>query len=138
MDAPAGAGEGGMTERDVLIVDDDPDMRETMQLVLEHDGYPCRMASNGVEALEQAAITPPGVVLLDMLMPVMNGPDTAHELRERYGRTVWIIAVTASEHAGKRATDIGADAVLAKPFDIAELRRLISHYLGAKPGPEFS
>jgi len=119
-----------MSEPDVLIVDDDPDMRETLQLVLCRNGYKCRTASNGIEALDQAAAARPGVVLLDMLMPLMNGWDTAHELRERYGHTVPIIVVTASEHAGERATEVGADDVLAKPFDIDDLRRLVARHLG--------
>lgn len=119
-----------MTARDVLIVDDDPDMLETMQLLLHRDGYPCRTASNGVEALAQVESAQPGMVLLDMVMPVMNGWETAHALREKYGRTIPIIAVTASEHAGIRAAEAGADAVLAKPFDIAELRGLVECHLG--------
>ena len=122
-----------MSERDVLIVDDDPDMIETMQLVLAHAGYTCRTASNGVEALEQVAAQRPGVVLLDMLMPIMNGWDTAHELRERYGRTVPIIVVTASEHASRRAAEADADGVLAKPFDIDDLRRIVAHHVGRPP-----
>jgi CheY-like chemotaxis protein len=121
-----------MSEPDVLIVDDDPDMVETMEMVLAVDGVACRTAANGVEALEKVAAQRPAVVLLDMLMPIMNGWDTAHELRERYGRTVPIIVVTASEHASRRATEADADGVLAKPFDIDELRRIVAHHLGRK------
>ena len=122
-----------MIEPDVLIVDDDPDMLETMELVLSRDGYACRTASNGVEALEKVAAARPGVVLLDMLMPIMNGWDTAHELRQRYGRTVPIIVVTASEHSCARASEVDADAVLAKPFDIDELRRLVGRHVPRRP-----
>lgn len=122
-----------MREPDVLIIDDDPDMLETMQLVLGCDGHPCRTASNGVEALEKVAAARPGVVLLDMLMPIMNGWDTAHELRQRYGRTVPIIVVTAAENARARAAEVDADGVLAKPFDIDELRRLVERHVPRRP-----
>lgn len=122
-----------MSDHDILIVDDDPDMRETIELVLGGDGVRCRTASNGAEALEQAAAARPGVVLLDMLMPVMNGWDTAYELRKRYGHSVRIVIVTASEHAAERAREVDADDVLAKPFDIADLRRIVAHQLGGAP-----
>lgn len=119
-----------MSDPDVLIVDDDPDMLETMQLVLCSDGFSCRTASNGAEALTAAAASRPAVVLLDVLMPVMNGWDTAHELRQRYGHAVRIVVVTASEHAAERARELDADDVLPKPFDIDELRRMVAHHLG--------
>jgi len=121
-----------MSSPDILIVDDDPDMVETLELVLCADGYSCRTASNGAEALDMAAAKRPGLVLLDMLMPVMNGWDCAHELRQRYGRTVPIVVVTASEHAGKRAAEADADDVLPKPFDIDELRRIVARHLDHK------
>jgi DNA-binding response OmpR family regulator len=63
----------------------------------------------------------------------MNGWDTAHELHERYGRTVPIIVVTASEHARERGKEVGADGVLAKPFDINELRDLVARFIGRTP-----
>ena len=114
---------------DVLIVDDDADMRETLEAILVSDGYPCRTAANGLEALELCALDQPGVVLLDMLMPIMNGWDTAHELRERYGKTVPIVVVTASEHSAERAAEINADDVLPKPFDIDDLRQIIARHI---------
>jgi CheY-like chemotaxis protein len=111
---------------DVLIVDDDPDMTETIAMVLEIDGYACRTAMNGREALAAAEAKLPGLVLLDMVMPVMNGWECARMLRERYGSEIRIVAVTAAEHADARARQADADAVLSKPFDVGALRAMVA------------
>jgi DNA-binding response OmpR family regulator len=113
----------------VLIVDDDRDMAEVVKVVLDSAGWSCRLAENGARALDEAAEAMPGVVLLDMLMPVMNGWDCAHVLRERYGAGLPIVVMTASEHADSRRDEAGADDVLAKPFGIDELIRVVGTYL---------
>lgn len=114
---------------DVLIVDDDPDMTETIAMVLEIDGYACRIAMNGRDALAAAEVMRPGLVLLDMVMPVMNGWECARALRERFGREIQIVAVTAAEHADARARQADADAVLSKPFDVGALRAMVARCL---------
>lgn len=115
---------------DVLVVDDDPDMVTIMRIMLDDSGYQVRCARNGKEALESVAEKMPAVVLLDMLMPVMDGWQCARELRARYGREVPIVVVTAAEHAGARADQMGgADDVLAKPFEMAELLRIVARYV---------
>ena len=113
---------------DVLIVDDDPDLVETIEMLLEGQGYRCRHAANGKEALAEVAMAIPSLILLDMLMPIMNGWDTARELRARYGRGIPIVVLTAAEHAGARGDEVGADDVLAKPFDIQQLLRVVARY----------
>jgi CheY-like chemotaxis protein len=116
------------TRKDVLVVDDDPDMAEAMLLVLESAGYAARSAPNGRQALEQVAVQLPSLILLDMLMPVMNGWQFAHALHERYGHTVPIVVVSAAEHVGARSEEIDADDVLSKPFDMDELLRVVKRY----------
>ncbi|HEY1810927.1 MAG TPA: response regulator [Kofleriaceae bacterium] len=113
-------------KEDVLIVDDDEDMAEVVKAVLDSEGYHCRYAANGRQALDEVATAMPAVVLLDMLMPVMNGWDCAHALRARYGRSLPIIVMTAAEHAEARRNDVGADGVLSKPFDLHELLRVVA------------
>ena len=113
---------------DVLVVDDDPDMVAIIRIMLDDSGYQVRCARNGKEALESVAERMPAVVLLDMLMPVMDGWQCARELRARYGRRVPIVVVTAAEHAGARAEQVGGDDVLAKPFEMAELLRIVARY----------
>jgi DNA-binding response OmpR family regulator len=114
---------------DVLVVDDDPDMLDAITLVLEQAHVPCRSAENGRLALTEVERRRPALVLLDMLMPVMDGWEFARELHARYGRDVPIVVVTAAEHVKSRGDEIGADDVLPKPFDIADLLRVVERYV---------
>jgi CheY-like chemotaxis protein len=119
-----------MTNRrsDVLVVEDDPDLVEIVRLMLDTLGYDVRCTRNGREAIAAVAQKKPAVVLLDMLMPVMDGWECARELRARYGHTVPIVVMTAAEHAGVRADQVGAVDVLSKPFDIDHLLSVIARY----------
>jgi CheY-like chemotaxis protein len=115
---------------DVLVVDDDPDMRQVVQMMLHASGYEVRCAANGREAIDAVAQKRPAVVLLDMLMPVMDGWQCARELRARYGGSVPIVVVTAAEHARARANQIGdINDVLSKPFEIDDLLRIVARYV---------
>lgn len=114
---------------DVLVVDDDADMAEVMEMILSEAGYRVRSARNGKEALEAVAARRPALVLLDMLMPVMNGWQCARELRARYGRAIPIVVVTAAEHARASAEEVGSDGVLAKPFELSLLLRLVRQHV---------
>ena len=118
----------------VLIVDDDTDMAAVIKVVLDAEGYSCACVDNGLDAVETAAAAKPALVLLDMMMPIMNGWECAYELRQRYGRTLPIVIVTAAEHAESWRAEIGADDVLAKPFDIHALLRVVATYVG-EPQP---
>jgi len=113
---------------DVLIVDDDEDMAEVVKAVLDSEGYRCRYAANGRQALDEVAASMPAVILLDMLMPVMSGWDCARALRARYGPALPIIVMTAAEHAEARRNDVGTDGVLSKSFDLHELLRVVAKY----------
>jgi DNA-binding response OmpR family regulator len=119
---------------DVLVVDDDQDIREVMEMVLSDCGYRVRTARHGAEALAAALDRRPGLVLLDMLMPVMEGWSCARALRERFGPSLPIVVMTAAEHAGKRGLEVGANAVLAKPFDMDELLAVVSRYVRPAAG----
>ena len=83
---------------DVLVVDDDEDMIEVIELVLHDAGYATRTAMNGQQALDAVARSMPALIVLDMLMPVMNGWQFAREFRARYGPGVPIVVATAAEH----------------------------------------
>ncbi|HKE83160.1 MAG TPA: response regulator [Vicinamibacterales bacterium] len=123
----------------ILLVDDDPDLVEILRILLEDCGYSVRCARNGREALESVAQERPAVILLDMLMPVMDGWRCAREVRARYGRGVPIVVVTAAENARARANTVGSiDEVLAKPFDIQELLRIVDRYVPKPQSGEIS
>jgi CheY-like chemotaxis protein len=117
---------------DILVVDDDPDVLELIVAMLERAGYHPRVATNGREALAAVERHQPALVLLDMLMPVMDGWACARALRHRYGRSPRIVVVTAAEHARAWAAEVGADDVLSKPFDSKSLVDAVERYAGAQ------
>jgi len=114
---------------DVLIVDDDLDMIEVMELVLHDAGYRTRSALNGQQALDAVAVEMPALIVLDMLMPVMNGWQFAQAFRSRYGRAVPIVVATAAEHIERRRNGLDVTDVLPKPFEVSDLLRLVSRHV---------
>jgi CheY-like chemotaxis protein len=115
---------------DVLIVDDDSDLLEVAELLLRGAGYATRTAHNGREALTAVAAGMPALILLDMLMPVMDGSQFAQEFRAKNGRAAFIVVVTAAEHARARCGALEVDGVLAKPFDARELLQIVARLAG--------
>lgn len=106
----------------VLIVDDEPAVRDALRRSLRFEGYQTRVASDGLEALEQVAAEPPELVVLDVQMPRMDGLTVARRLRAA-GDRVPILMLTARDTVGDRVTglDAGADDYLVKPFELDEL-----------------
>jgi len=109
----------------VLIVDDNAVGRQSVETTLDGQGYQLRFAATGADALTQAASAPPDLILLDVMMPDMDGFEVCRRLRaEPALREVPIILLTALEDRGSRlrGLEAGADEFLSKPFDRAELR----------------
>jgi len=104
----------------VLVVDDEPSIREVVTEVLELEGYRVLSAGNGAEALEQIMLTRPTLVLLDMRMPVMDGWAFAREVQDR-AISMKICVMTAAQNAKAWADEIHAHGYLAKPFEIPQL-----------------
>ncbi len=105
----------------VLVVDDDPDILEAICDILEAEGYEVERARHGEEALERIAARQPAVILLDLMMPVMDGVAFAQALRLRPAvRDVPIVVISADGNP-QRAAAVGAAGYLAKPFDIEAL-----------------
>lgn len=121
--------------RSILVVEDDPDLLALVEMFLAESGRRVRTAPEGRAALARVAEEMPGLILLDMRMPGMNGWDFAREFRVRHGSECPIVVITAAENARRRAEEIGADAWLAKPFDLDEVLALVARFLGA-PGAE--
>jgi len=118
---------------DVLIVDDDLDMIEVIELVLHDAGYTTRSALNGQQALEAVAVEMPGLIVLDMLMPVMNGWQFAQQFRARYGRAVPILVASAAEHIERRRNGLDVTDMLPKPFEVSDLLRLVARHVQLPP-----
>jgi two-component system response regulator MprA len=107
----------------VLVVDDDPQLREALTRALELDGYRVRTASNGMKALESIAQQRPDVMVLDVMMPYVGGLDVCRTLRSKKDRLP-VLVLTARDEVGDRVAglDAGADDYLTKPFALEELR----------------
>ena len=117
----------------VLLVDDDPDIREALELALE-GSYEVLPARHGAEALDILARTQVDGILLDLMMPVMNGGDFMRVLRDRGDETP-VLVVSAGMDLGARTVAMGANACLAKPFDITELETKLARLLESRGDP---
>ncbi|HEX5870206.1 MAG TPA: response regulator [Longimicrobium sp.] len=120
--------------RKILLVDDEDDIREVAQMSLEMTaGWDVVTAASGADALRLAASERPDAILLDVMMPGMDGPATARALHAS-GDTaqIPIILLTAKVQAAdrKRFDDLGVAGVLSKPFDPMELAAQVSGVLG--------
>ncbi|MEW2358918.1 response regulator transcription factor [Spirillospora sp. NPDC029432] len=106
----------------ILVVDDEPAVRESLASSLEFEGYRVGAAADGLLALESVEREAPDLVVLDVLMPRMDGLTTCRRLRAQ-GATMPVLMLTARDMVGDRVTglDAGADDYLAKPFELDEL-----------------
>ncbi len=107
----------------VLVVDDDPQIREALTRALELDDYRVTTASNGAKALEAVSQHRPDVMVLDVMMPYVGGLDVCRTLRSKKDKLP-ILVLTARDEVGDRVAglDAGADDYLTKPFALEELR----------------
>ncbi len=105
----------------VLIVEDDPNIRELLQLYLEKDGYAVTQAADGGQGLEKFRAIKPDIVLLDVMMPVMDGWAVCKAIRAE-GNTP-VIMLTAKGETDDKVTGLkaGADDYVTKPFEMKEL-----------------
>lgn len=117
----------------VLAVDDDQSILDLMTDILSGEGYDVIPAQNGLEALRVLEKDRPCVVLLDMRMPTLDGWGFASAMRDR-GLRYPVVVVTAAENARAWAQEIGADAWLAKPFQLRDLLRVVARFCRASRG----
>ncbi len=114
----------------ILVVEDHLDSREALRALLEAFGYTVLVAANGQEAVDAAQLARPDVVLMDMMMPVMDGFEAIRQLRRRAPTSCTpIIALTAMEGAQELALHAGADEFVRKPIDIRVLLAKMSGLL---------
>ena len=123
---------GGQTE-DILIVEDDPDLREVLDITLQSEGYTVSTAGDGAEALARLQSrgdkTRPRLILLDLRMPVMNG----WQFRERQRQDpelaeIPVVVLSAALDLPVRASDLKADAYLPKPVELDRLLEIVGSY----------
>ncbi|HCI80929.1 MAG TPA: response regulator [Ktedonobacter sp.] len=117
-------------EQVVLIVEDDTDLRQTIQWTLEDEGLIVETAADGQEALNRAARRKPTLVVLDMGLPIIDGNGVAAGLQASYGNSVSILTMTADGRAAEKAKRIGAIGYISKPFDLDALITAVKQALG--------
>lgn len=116
----------------ILIVDDELGNAEALALLLADEGYRTHCAHNGREGLACVAADRPDLVLLDFMMPVMNGDEMAKALRASEAtRTIKIVMNSSLNEAGVREYFSDYDAFLRKPFGLDELLRIVARLLAS-------
>ncbi len=108
-------------KKTILIVDDEPRYVKLVEINLQTEGYQVRTASNGQEAVEAVAADQPDLILLDVMMPVMDGFTATTRIREFSNVPIILVTAKGEERDRVRGLDAGADDYIVKPFSAQEL-----------------
>jgi DNA-binding response OmpR family regulator len=119
----------------ILVVDDDPTVSEVVARYLERDGYVVETASNGRRALDRALTEPPDLVVLDLMLPGMDGLEVCRRLRAIAPVPVIILTARGQESDRIIGLELGADDYVAKPFSAKELVARVRAVLRRAKGP---
>jgi two-component system chemotaxis response regulator CheY len=122
------------SSRCVLVVDDEAVLRQTVAEALEMDGYEVCTASNGAEALRQVRVNRPHAVVLDLMMPVMNGWQflkACHD--DDLCKEIPVIVMSAFHHLREEAPGLGISAWFEKPFDLDTLLQTVERLTSMHP-----
>ncbi|MGQ9549573.1 MAG: response regulator transcription factor [Roseiflexus sp.] len=124
----------------ILVVDDEPRMINFMRMNLELEGCRVISASNGREALEKVRNEMPDVVLLDIMMPVMDGFETLRRLRQASSVPVLVLTAKDNEEDRVRGLELGADDYIGKPFShrelVSRIRAVLRRHYTPPPAPQ--
>jgi DNA-binding response OmpR family regulator len=116
----------------VLVVDDEPNIVLSLEFLLQREGYEVAVARDGTQALAMAAAAPPDLVILDLMLPDVDGFEVCRRLREAApARDLAIVLLTARGRDAERQRGIeeGADAYVTKPFSTRDLIALVRRCL---------
>ena len=121
-----------MNKKKILVVDDEADLVETVRFPLEMEGFTVLVSYNGEDALNQARKEKPDLILLDLMLPKLDGYKVCRLLKfdEKY-KHIPILMLTAKTQEKDKllGKETGADEYITKPFDIAELMKKVKAYL---------
>src|SRR3982074_2988653 len=121
----------------ILVVEDDEAIRGLVTELLRDDGYDVAEATNGVEALESVGERRPDLIVLDLMMPIMNGWQFVEECHRQAVCDEVPIVVTSASHdlprTAERLKSLGARTCLGKPFDVDGLLALVERYVPLAP-----
>lgn len=117
----------------VLVVEDEPGLRDVVRVVLEGDGFRVETAADGQQGLERACALHPDLIVLDMGLPRLTGEEVVAALRVQYADPCPppIVAMSASGAVAQRARRIGAVSFLTKPFDLDDLSAAVRRALAS-------
>ena len=122
-----------MTQK-ILIVDDEPNIVLSLEFLLEQDGFEVAVARNGEEALAQVAAFRPDLVLLDIMLPLLNGYEVCQKIRatpEWAGVRVLMLSARGRELDVSKGMALGADGYITKPFSTRDLIEQVRRVLAA-------
>ena len=122
-----------MKSKKVLVVDDEPYILRSLRMILEMEGYQVDTASDGLEALKKVSENKPHLILLDIMMPNMDGYEVAKRLKgDSATSDIFILTLTAKgqEKDKMRSVSLGVDEHLTKPFSPNKLLERVKEILG--------
>ncbi|MGD9030511.1 MAG: response regulator, partial [Anaerolineae bacterium] len=119
----------------ILVVDDEPRMTRFIRMNLELEGYHVIEAHDGIEALDKTRMELPDLIILDVMMPELDGFETLRMLREISNVPVIMLTVRDEEEDKVRGLELGADDYVTKPFSARELASRIKAVLRRAQGP---
>lgn len=117
----ADGSEGDAVGAYVLVAEDDPKQAELVRLYLRHDGHSVQVVHDGQAAIDEVRRRQPDLLILDLMMPVVDGLDVCSTVRRDFALPVLMVTAKASTNDKLRGFDLGADDYLAKPYDPREL-----------------
>jgi len=119
----------------ILIVDDEPNIAASLEFLLERGGYEVRIARDGEEALAEAERFAPQLVLLDVMIPRLDGYEVCQRLRQGRGQGMKIVMLTARgrEVDMEKGRALGADLYVTKPYSTRELVERVKELLAQAP-----
>lgn len=126
-----------MTRTDILIVEDDNSIRETLRAILEDEGYAVAVAANGREALDrlEERDAPPSLCIVDLVMPVLDGWELCSELARRPElQRVPVLLVSANSHLDGAPIGLETVHLMRKPLSFERLLDYVERYCGPPPG----
>ncbi len=116
--------------RTILVVEDNPNLLQVLGILLNYEQYRCVLTADGQEALDWLALGRPSLVVLDWLLPGVDGAAVLNAVRARYGAAVPILVLSAVADS-EAARQAGANAYLRKPYTVPELVDIIQRLLAA-------
>lgn len=127
-----------MSTQRILIADDDDHIREILKLYFSKEGFSVEEASNGVETLRKADHFQPNLILLDIMMPILDGIETCREIRKFSLVPIIMLSARAEDEDRILGLELGADDYIAKPFNPREIVARVNAVLRRTPNAEFA